>query len=143
MIPRNMSRVRRSAKLVSAAVAAVIATGLASYSSAADLDRLAGSWSGGGSVSFSTGSKERAQCRVRYAQVSSVTFAMSATCATASGRVAQSATLRKTGANNYSGRFHNPDYNTSGSISVTVRGSSQNVRLNSDSGSGVFTLRRL
>lgn len=95
---------------------------------------IVGSWSGGGTVSLASGSKEKARCRVRYARKSASTYSLSATCATPSGRVAQTASLRKVGANSYSGTFHNAEYNTSGNIYVVVRGNSQSVRLNSAAG---------
>ena len=53
---------------------------------------------------------------------------MSASCATASAKVDQSQ-LTKTGANSYVGRFFNEQYNTGGSIRVTVSGRSGSVSL--------------
>ncbi len=67
---------------------------------------------------------------------------MSGVCATASGRAAQTAQLRKTGANSYSGSFYNAEYDFSGSIHVTVNGNSQSVRLNSSTASANLYLRR-
>lgn len=109
----------------------------------ADTD-LAGSWSGAGSVVYSTGSKEKARCRASFNKIGSSSYAMSATCATASGKVAQSATLRKTGGNSYSGQFRNPEYNITGSIRVTVNGNSQSVSMSGDNGaSASFSMSRL
>jgi hypothetical protein len=95
---------------------------------------LAGAWSGGGSVVYNTGSKEKARCRAKFNKIGSSSYAMSATCATASGKVDQSATLRKTGSNSY---------NVSGSIRVTVSGNSQNVSMSSDAGTASFSMSRL
>jgi len=103
---------------------------------------LAGSWSGGGWVSFASGSKERARCKVRYTAQSATHFRFSGTCATESGRVSQTATVRKSGANSYAGSFHNSEYDVSGSIRVVVRGNSQTATLTSGSGSAVLTLSR-
>lgn len=103
---------------------------------------LAGSWSGGGWVSFSSGTKERARCRVRYTAQSSSTFRLSGTCATESGRVSQTATVRKSGANAFAGTFYNAEYDVSGSIHVVLRGNSQTATLRSSNGSAVLTLSR-
>jgi hypothetical protein len=103
---------------------------------------LAGSWSGGGWVSFSSGSREKARCRARYVANSENSYSLSATCATASGSVSQTATLRKAGANSYSGSFHNSQYDVSGTIYVTLQGNSQSVTLSSNSGSASLTLSR-
>ena len=103
---------------------------------------LAGSWSGGGVVSFASGSRERARCRAHYSRRSSTTYAMSATCATASGRAAQTASLRSVGANSYQGSFYNSEYNISGTIYVVVRGNSQSVQLSSSAGSASLQLSR-
>ncbi len=103
---------------------------------------LAGSWSGGGWVSFAGGPRERARCRVRYVPASRRRFRLSATCATESGRVSQTATVRKSGANSYAGSFYNSEYDVSGSIYITVRGNRQKATLRSSGGSAVLTLHR-
>ncbi len=101
---------------------------------------IAGSWSGGGTVVFSDGHRERASCRAHYSGGGS-SVSLSARCATASGSVDQSASLRKTGPNSYSGSFFNPQFGVSGSIHVSVHGNTQNVSLHSGSGSANLTLR--
>ena len=103
---------------------------------------LEGTWSGGGSVAFATGSKEQARCRAHYIRASKNSYRLNATCATASGKAAQTATVHKIGENKYSGNFHNPDYDISGTISVIVNGNSQSVRLTSSSGWAHFRLSR-
>jgi hypothetical protein len=103
---------------------------------------LEGSWSGGGSVSFASGSSEQARCRAYYSRASKNSYRLNATCATASGKAAQVATVHKVGENKYSGNFHNPDYDISGTISVIVNGNSQSVRLTSSSGWAVIRLSR-
>jgi uncharacterized protein (DUF2147 family) len=109
----------------------------------ADTGDLSGSWAGGGNVVFNTGAKEKARCRASFNKIGASAYTMSATCATASGKVAQSATLRKTGGNSYSGQFRNPEYNVTGSIRVTVSGNNQNVSMTSDAGSASLSLSRL
>lgn len=103
---------------------------------------LEGSWSGGGTVSFASGAREQARCRAHYRRAGNNSYAVNATCATASGRAAQTATLRQIGENRYSGSFYNSEYSISGVMHVVVRGSSQTVRLVSDSASAVINLSR-
>jgi hypothetical protein len=103
---------------------------------------LSGSWRGSGSVAFASGQSERAQCRANYSRTSSRSYALRATCATASGRASQTATLRYVGGNRYQGNFYNREYDVSGTINVAVNGNRQLVRLSSDSGSATFEMRR-
>jgi len=103
---------------------------------------LEGSWSGGGSVSFTSGARERARCRAHYHRAGANSYTVNATCATASGRADQTATLRRVGENRYSGSFYNSAYSITGVIHVVVRGATQTVRLFSDSGSAIFNLTR-
>jgi hypothetical protein len=103
---------------------------------------LEGSWRGGGSVAFASGQRERAECRAHYHRASSTSYTVTATCATPSGRATQTATVRHVGGNAYQGRFHNSEYDVSGTIYVTVGGNRQSVRLTSESGSASFELRR-
>ena len=103
---------------------------------------LEGSWSGGGTVSFASGGSEQARCRARFSRAGDRSYTVNATCATASGRAAQTATVRQVGNNRYSGNFYNSEYSISGVIDIVVHGSSQTLRLNSDSGSGILNLSR-
>ena len=125
--------------LTTAAFAVLAAAGPAS----ADPGDLSGTWSGGGSVNYSSGSKERARCRAQFSKIGTTSYSMNATCATASGKVTQSATLRKTGSNSYAGNFRNPDYNVTGSINVRINGKSQSVSMSSDAGTASFSLSKL
>ena len=102
---------------------------------------LEGSWSGGGAVIFASGSREQARCRAHYRRAG-IGYTVNATCATASGRASQTATLRQVGENRYSGSFYNSEYGISGIMYVVVRGSNQTVRLNSSSASAVLHLSR-
>ncbi len=101
---------------------------------------IGGSWSGGGTVLYADGHRERARCRAHFSQ-SGPHVSLSAVCATPSGSVDQSATLRQTGPNSYSGSFFNPQFNVSGSIHISVHGNSQYVALRSGCGSASLTLR--
>ncbi len=89
---------------------------------------IAGSWSGGGVVSYASGQRERARCRASYSGGGDSVM-MNGGCATPSGSVFQSARLRRVGANSYAGSFFNSQFNTSGTIYVTVHGSTQSVNL--------------
>lgn len=109
---------------------------------AADAAGLEGSWSGGGTVRFASGAEEQARCRAHYSRRSKAVYVLRATCATASGRAAQSATLQRVGDNRYSGTFYNSEFDISGRIYVILRGSSQSVRLTSSSASASFRLSR-
>ena len=122
-----------------AIITSVPATGQPAKKPSAGLE---GSWSGGGTVSFASGSTERARCRAHYRRAGSTSYTLNATCATASGRASQTASVRQVGENRYSGSFYNSEYGISGVISVVVHGRSQTVRLQSDSGSAVISLSR-
>ncbi|MGH6815605.1 MAG: hypothetical protein ACREC6_07870 [Hyphomicrobiaceae bacterium] len=104
--------------------------------------RLEGSWSGGGSVTFATGSSEAVRCRAHYSKKSNTVYTLRGTCATSSARVSQTATLNKVGTNSYRGSFYNSEYDVSGTIHVIVHGNSQSVRLSSSSGGATLTLTR-
>ena len=130
-----------------ALVAALALTGLPDAGNAqahkkASVATLEGSWKGGGTVVFAYGAREQARCRARYSRAGNNSYTLNATCATASGRAAQTATVRRVGENRYSGRFYNNEYSISGVIHIVVRGASQTVRLISDSGSAFFNLSR-
>jgi hypothetical protein len=110
-------------------------------SSTAEPGGLSGSWSGGGWVSFSSGSKEKARCHARYSGGGG-SYNVTATCATASGKASQTATVYKTGGNSYKGSFVNSQYNVRGSIRVVVHGKSQSVSLSGDGASAQLSLSR-
>jgi hypothetical protein len=132
-----------SARLAAALAAPLLIAGLAAGEPAtAQSAGLEGSWSGGGSVAFASGQRERARCRANYRRASGSSYFVTATCATPSGSATQTATLRRVGGNTYRGQFHNSEYNVSGTISVTVGGNRQSVRLSGDGGSASLELRR-
>jgi hypothetical protein len=135
----------QTSRAVAAGVfAAVFGLGVSSAGAAhAEPGSLVGSWSGGGSIAFASGSKERARCRAHFAKTGASSYVMSATCATASAKVDQSATLYRSGANSYTGSFFNQQYNTGGSIRITVSGRTQKVRLSGEAGTAFFSLRKL
>jgi hypothetical protein len=69
-------------------------------------------------------------------------YELSATCATASGKASQTAIVHQTGANSFSGSFHNDEYNVPGTIHIEVRGNSQVVTLHGENASGSLVLSR-
>ena len=124
-----------------AALASALTVSVTSFAEArGEGGSIAGSWSGGGTVVYSSGQRERAHCRASYSGGGGSVM-MSGNCATPSGSVFQSARLRRVGANSYAGSFFNSQYNMSGSIYVTVHGSTQSVSLRSNAGSASLTLR--
>ncbi|MBN8095874.1 hypothetical protein, partial [Vibrio vulnificus] len=72
----------RSGLMAHAALPVLAAVGPSKAEPAAG---LSGSWSGGGWVSFSNGTKEKARCRAHYSG-SGGAYTVTATCATASGK---------------------------------------------------------
>ena len=102
---------------------------------------LSGSWSGGGIVRYSDGHSEHARCRAQFSH-SGQHVSLQALCATPSGSANQTANLRQTGPNSYSGTFFNSQFNVTGRIHISVHGNSQSVSLSSSSGSASLTLRR-
>jgi hypothetical protein len=135
---------RRVVLAVSTGLTLLAGGGLAGVerSMAAEPANLEGSWSGGGNVRFATGNTERARCRASFRKRGGNAFSMSATCATASAKVEQTALLTRTGPNRFTGEFENAEYGVSGSISITVNGNSLNASLNAGGGSATLNLNR-
>jgi hypothetical protein len=138
----DLKRERRWLRIGVLALPLLMAGLAAPHEAAAQSSSLEGSWRGGGSVAFASGQQERAQCRAQYRRASGNAYTVTATCATPSGRATQTATLRQVGGNTYQGQFRNTEYDVSGTISVTVSGNRQSVRLTGDAGSAAFELRR-
>ena len=80
MQPALMVGQVESRRLALLPVAALIVTG-AMAKSEADPVSLAGSWSGGGWVSFASGNKEKARCHAHYSRAGSSACTLQATCA--------------------------------------------------------------
>lgn len=107
-----------------------------------DSGSLAGSWSGGGWVSFANGNKEKARCHANYSRAGGDAYTLSATCATSGGKASQTATVYKVSDGRYRGSFFNSDFNVRGTIRVAVHGSSQSVSLSGDGASASLSLSR-
>jgi len=128
--------------LILSAVIAIAAIAALPGVTRADPDSLSGSWSGSGSVTFaSSGAREKAKCRAEFSPSSASSYRVYGTCATQSGKVTQNSEVFKTTANRYRGNFHNPEFDISGTIAITVHGRSLTATLTSSSGTGVLVLK--
>lgn len=103
---------------------------------------ITGSWSGGGTVILASGAKEKARCRASFQPSGGNTFAMSATCATASAKVSQTAILSRYNARRYGGMFHNPEFNVTGRIRISVAGNAMTANLTGSQGRATLSLHR-
>jgi hypothetical protein len=109
----------------------------------AEMVNLDGAWSGGGSVKFPSGAKEAARCRANFKKRGAESYLVNARCASASGKVEQSALLTYVGGNQFTGSFFNEEFKVDGTITVTVSGNSQSVSISSPAGSSAnFKLSR-
>jgi hypothetical protein len=141
MIEKQTSKVRL-ASIFAAALAGTMAIGVAGSSAHAESVMLVGTWSGNGNINFASGSKESARCRAHFSKTGERSYEMSASCATSSAKVDQTAQLTKVGANSYVGSFFNQQYNTGGSIKITVSGRTGTVSLAGEAGTAFFRLRK-
>jgi hypothetical protein len=135
----SLSRFSKAANLWK--VAGVTLMAAAFLAPQANAEGIGGSWSGGGVVVFSDGHRERARCRAHYSQ-SGREVSLNGVCATDSGSADQTANLRQTGPNSYSGSFYNSSFGIQGSIHVSVHGNSQSVSLRGGGGSASLSLHR-
>ncbi|KWT69362.1 hypothetical protein [Hyphomicrobium sulfonivorans] len=136
------NRAARSTVVLSLAALPVLGfVGASSAEPSAAAASLSGSWSGGGWVSFSNGSKEKARCHASYSG-GGASYTVTATCATASGKASQTAKVYRVSGSSYKGSFYNRDYNVRGSIRVHVNGKSQSVSLSGDGTSAQLNLKR-
>lgn len=126
--------------LFSCAFAACAAVALAPQAAHAE-PGLTGTWKGGGSVSFSSGSREKARCRATFSPTSKTSYEISATCATQSGTASANGHVRGNGTS-FRGAFYSAEFDANGTVSITVSGRSQTVRLHSSKGSALLRLSR-
>jgi hypothetical protein len=134
-----MIRAAIAVSIVSTLLAETAAVSVPAYGQQAGLD---GSWNGSGRITFPSGATESARCRATFRRQSGNTVGMSARCAIASVRVAQTAALARVGANRFTGDFHNPEYAMSGTITITVHGNKLNASLSGGGGSAFFALSK-
>jgi hypothetical protein len=103
---------------------------------------IAGAWSGSGSLVLPSGATEKVRCKVSFNKSGGKSYGMNAVCASSSAKVAQTAMLAQVGPNRYVGEFTNQEYGVTGTISLTVNGSSLSANLQGGGGSAVFNLSR-
>lgn len=103
---------------------------------------LEGSWSGSGVARPNTGQSEKVRCNIVYRRENPKVFDVSATCATTSIKFRQTGKVLMVNPNRYVGDFYNPDYDVSGRVRVTLKGSTQTVNFSGPKGSGSLTLSR-
>ncbi len=104
---------------------------------------LIGSWRGGGVIQPHNGAKEKTRCRANIHKAPTRGhYRASYRCSSPYGVVTQAVTLRRTGANRYTGSFRNTQHNISGSISVILRGNSHNVTMRSPKGRGWINMKK-
>jgi len=130
-------------RIIPAAVL-VMALGMPIATSASAAANILGSWSGRGSVTLTSGQVEPVSCRVNYEKGDDKgrTFVLYATCATTAGTFEQSGRVSKRSSSSYSGSLYSDQYSVSGKVTVSVKGSSQTLRVSSKNGRGSLNLRR-
>lgn len=130
-------------RIIPAAVLAM-ALGMPIATSASAAANIIGSWSGRGSVTLTSGQVEPVSCRISYEKGDDKgrTFVLYATCATTAGTFEQSGRVSKRSSSSYSGSLYSDQYSVSGKVTVSVKGSSQTLRVSSKNGKGSLSLRR-
>ena len=87
MLEYRFPLLRPIAKAGAVMMLVALATAGSVFSKSESGGTLAGSWSGGGWVSFASGNKERARCHAHYSRAGGSSYELSASCATASSHV--------------------------------------------------------
>ena len=141
MIQSHLFKARR-ASVFAATFVSAMGLSLVGAHALAESTMLVGTWAGNGNINFSSGKKERARCRAHFAKTGATSYEMSASCATSSAKVDQTAQLTKVGADSYVGSFYNQEYNTGGRIRITVSGRTGSVNLSGEAGTAFFRLRK-
>ena len=121
---------------------------------ASPFKRLAGTWSGGGSVRLTDGKREKIRCRAYYTNKSTNALGLAIRCATQSGKIEMRAKLTYSGGG-VSGSWEERTYNAEGtvtgsasssklsmnisgalqgSINISISGSSQRVNISTSGG---------
>jgi hypothetical protein len=102
--------------------------------SALEPANLDGSWTGHGHVRFPSGATENAQCSASFKRYGSMSFEIEAHCATASGKVDQTAIVKQVADKKFTGNFKNTDFGITGSIDIIVDGTTLQAALAGDNG---------
>lgn len=130
------SNKKRLAATSAFVLAASVFASAPSASASEAFDALKGNWSGGGSVSFSSGESEKLRCTAHYSGGgSNLAFRMK--CASSSAQINLSGDL--SGGNKVSGSWSESSYGLSGGASGSASGNSVRVRI-SGGANGYLTL---
>lgn len=124
--------------------ALALTLGMLTATSVASAASIIGSWSGRGTVRLTSGQVEPVSCRVSFEKGDSRgrTFTLDAKCAATAGTFTLYGRVSKRSTSVYRGSIYGDESIASGKISISLRGNSQSVRVNSSQGSGSLTLRR-
>ena len=104
--------------------------------------KLTGSWRGGGTLVTLLGEREAVRCRVKIRQRGKTQLKISAKCAATSGKANQTLILNSVARNKFAGAFQNAEHNTSGYVTLTVRGSRISMHMTGNDGTASVSLRR-
>jgi hypothetical protein len=140
LLDRNPAAVRHALLAAAGIILAAFLT-IAPVKAAIAAD-IVGTWTGSGTVTLANGARERARCRASYISAGGRTYAMSATCATASAKVSQTAILSQNTKNRFGGTFYNPEFGVTGRIRIIVSGKRQTVYLSGSAGHATFSMHR-
>ena len=136
--PRSIagSSLRRRSLVVSLPLISAMFAAPSVANAAEAFNALKGSWSGSGSVSFSSGESEKLRCTARYTGGGS-NLAFNMKCASTSAQINLSGDL--SGGNKVSGSWNESSYGLSGDASGSASGNSVRVRI-SGGANGYLTL---
>jgi len=127
--------------LLASALAVVI--GLSAFRAEAKSNSIIGSWSGSGTAKGDSGNRGTARCQITYTKGSGSNYNVRADCTVSKiGAISQTASVRKVGANRYSGSFHNIQHSVSGKFNVVLTGSGQRVTMTSERGTASLKLAK-
>ena len=103
---------------------------------------IEGTWSGRGYVKPADGKRETVRCKITYRRQTKKVFSVLAVCATPSAKIHQTGEVLMVRKNRFVGDFYSSEYDISGRVRVTLRGSRQTVTFSSARGRGSVTLSK-
>lgn len=131
MRPGSLLRMRRSALVGGAALALAVVLGLhaSSAQSGSPLSLMAGSWTGGGTVTLSDGNRERLRCRSTYSpDAAGANMQLSLICASDSYKFELASQVQYNDGR-ISGNWNETSRNAAGQISGTATGGQITARV--------------
>ena len=125
------------------ATALLLSLSLDSTNSYAKSPSLIGSWQGGGIVQPTSGAKEKTRCHATILKAPARgQYRANYRCSSSLGVITQAVTVKKTGANHYSGSFNNAQHKIRGMISIILKGNNQTVTMKSANGHGWINMKK-